>query len=103
MVKTQRQNGKPSKTKKENGSGAIMKHRNSVTYRWDLECSLDKPVHDNAVRRWLELNIHTTHFSLEEHDCSKNKEVVLTEYCDIKQLKKLYIMLKGIFDEENYI
>ena len=78
-------------------------HCNVLEYRMEMTCHFDK-LKDDA--RWLDLSIFLPkdrddgHFTLEYDDVPNGDKVMITEECNIKQLKKLYILLKGVFENE---
>ena len=78
-------------------------HCNFLEYKMEMTCHLDK-LKDDA--RWLDIQIFLPkdkkdgYFTIEYDDVPSGNKVMITEECDINQLKKLYIILKGVFDNE---
>ncbi len=73
------------------------KHLNIIEYTMDLDCHFDN---ENSGYRYLKFDIPIAnkHFHLTYQ--GESEEILLTEECDINQLKKLYFQLKNIFEKE---
>ena len=76
-------------------------HTNNIHYSMDMTCHFDRIRDDCRWLNWhifIPKDINDGHFSL-EYD-NKGEMVMISEECNIQQLKKLYILLKGVFENE---
>lgn len=74
-------------------------HTNNIEYSMDMTCHFDSLRDDCRWLTWrifIPKDINDGHFSL-EYD-NKGERVTIAEECNIQQLKRLYILLKGVFD-----
>ena len=73
------------------------KYFNILEYSMDLEC---RPSDESAEYKYLEVKVFIENglFLLAYHD--GGEEIMLTEECDISQLKNLYYQLKNLFENE---
>ena len=77
------------------------KHSNSIEYNMDMTCHYDRLRDDCRWLNWhifIPDNVKDGHFNL-EYD-NKGEMTMITEECNIEQLKRLYFMLKGVFENE---
>ena len=77
------------------------KHTNSIDYNMDMSCRFDRFKDDCRWLKWhifIPDNVKDGNFSL-EYDY-KGEMTMITEECNIEQLKRLYILLKGVFENE---
>jgi len=76
-------------------------HSNCIDYSMDMTCHFDRLRDDCRWLNWhifIPKNVNDGQFSL-EYD-NKGEMIMITEECNIQQLKRLYILLKGVFDNE---
>ena len=77
------------------------KHSNSIDYNMDMSCHFDRMRDDCRWLNWhifIPENVKDGHFNL-EYD-NRGEMTMITEECNIQQLKRLYILLKGVFENE---